>query len=155
MKKILNKRTLVCIIGILLLALAIVGLWFLYDSSVDTSVSPSQKPVSESVPIANEGDTTEDECIAVTINVKDSDGNLVQYLVKTKGTVLEDAMKDAEGLTYETANGMVMKINGIRADYVLDGAYWAFYIGSDYCNFGISDQPIADSDIFTIEYTKA
>ena len=62
---------------------------------------------------------------------------------------------EAEGLSFETTDGMVMVVNGKRADYVLDGAYWGFYVNGEYCNYGISDQPVNDGDEFRIEYTKA
>jgi len=50
---------------------------------------------------------------------------------------------------------MVDTINGLRADYTADKAYWSFYINGEYCNFGIDQQPIADGDQFKIEYTAA
>lgn len=91
----------------------------------------------------------------VTIEVVGSDGESTIYEVSTHMDYLEGAMNDAEGLVYETDNGMVMVVNGTRADYVLDGAYWAFYIGESYCNYGIADQPVNDGDFFRIVYTKA
>ena len=70
----------------------------------------------------------------------------------TKNVVLE-------GFEYaETQNGfgpMVTSVNGEKAVYEEDGAYWGFYINGNYCNYGISDQPVNDKDKFTIAYTKA
>ena len=68
---------------------------------------------------------------------------------------IKELVFELDGLEYETTDGMVMSVNGVRADYVLDGAYWAFYVNGGYCNYGIADQPVNDGDIFTIEYTKA
>jgi hypothetical protein len=68
-------------------------------------------------------------------------------------------MDEADGLTYSGTEGqyglMVDTVNGIRADYNLDGAYWSFYVNDSYCNYGISEQPIEDGDVFAIVYTLA
>ena len=95
----------------------------------------------------------------VTITVVASDGTKTEYSVKTDAEYLKGAMDDAKGLTYsgtESDYGMMVDtVNGMRADYSLDGAYWAFYINGEYCNFGIESQPVADGDAFSIEYTLA
>ncbi len=95
----------------------------------------------------------------VTITVVASDGAKTEYSVKTDAEFLKGAMDDAEGLTYsgtESDYGMMVDtINGMRADYSQDGAYWAFYINGEYCNYGIETQPVADGDAFSIEYTPA
>ena len=49
----------------------------------------------------------------------------------------------------------VTQVNGLRADYTLDGAYWSFYINGEYCMEGVDSQPIADGDAFTIQYELA
>lgn len=83
------------------------------------------------------------------------------YETKTDALVLQDLMNELEkdGFSYdgsESAYGlMVDTINGIRADYTLDGAYWAFYVNGDYCSYGISEQPVNDGDAFEIVYTPA
>ena len=68
-------------------------------------------------------------------------------------------MDEAEGLTYSGTEGdfgmMVDTVNGVRADYTLDGAYWSFLINDEYCNYGISEQPIEDGDVCSIVYTSA
>ena len=73
--------------------------------------------------------------------------------------ILVDAMNDAEGLSFEGEDGIyglsVSIVNGVRADYTLDGAYWAFYVDGEYCNYGVSEQPVEDGDNFSIVYTVA
>lgn len=91
----------------------------------------------------------------VTIEVIDSSGEKTSYSIKTDAQYLKEAMDDAKGLSYETdATDMVMTVNGETADYSADQAYWAFYVNGEYCNYGIAQQPVADQDQFTIEYTK-
>lgn len=95
----------------------------------------------------------------ITIEVVTKDMTSTVYNVSTDGEYLIDAMREAEGLTFEGEEGTygmsVSHINGVRADYTLDGAYWAFYVGEEYCNYGISEQPIEDGDSFSIVYTPA
>ncbi|HIS47354.1 MAG TPA: DUF4430 domain-containing protein [Candidatus Scybalocola faecigallinarum] len=91
----------------------------------------------------------------VTIEVINSSQETASYQVQTDARYLQQVMDEAQGLSYETDSGnMVVSINGETADYNADQAYWAFYLNGEYCNFGIDQQPVADGDIFTIEYTK-
>ena len=95
----------------------------------------------------------------VTIEVIMADETATVYEVDTDGEYLIDAMNDAEGLSFEGEDGIyglsVSIVNDVRADYTLDGAYWAFYVGGEYCNYGVSEQPIEDGDSFSIVYTVA
>lgn len=94
----------------------------------------------------------------VAIAVINSDGETTDYTVKTDAEYLRQAMEETEGLTFsgdESEYGlMVIEVNGETADYAADGAYWAFYINGEYCNYGVDSQPVADGDAFSIEYTK-
>ena len=95
----------------------------------------------------------------VTIVVVMADETSTVYEVSTDGEYLIDAMNEADGLTFEGEEGIyglsISTVNGVRADYTLDGAYWAFYVGGEYCNYGVSEQPIEDGDSFSIVYTVA
>lgn len=95
----------------------------------------------------------------LTIEVVLADETSTVYEVNTDGVYLIDAMNEAEGLTYEGEEGIyglsISTVNGIRADYTLDGAYWAFYVNGEYCNYGVSEQPAHDGDKFSIVYTIA
>ena len=95
----------------------------------------------------------------ITIEVVMADETSTVYEVDTDGEYLIDAMNEADGLTFEGEEGIyglsISSINGVRADYTLDGAYWAFYVDGEYCNYGVSEQPIEDGDCFSIVYTVA
>ncbi|MBS7240683.1 MAG: DUF4430 domain-containing protein [Acetatifactor sp.] len=96
---------------------------------------------------------------AITITVVNKAAEETTYEVKTDAEYLRQAMEEAEGLTFSGAESeygmMVDTVNGERADYNLDGAYWSFYINGEYCNYGIDTQPVADKDAFSICYTLA
>lgn len=96
---------------------------------------------------------------AISIEVVDHTGAAVIYQLSTDAEYLQGAMEQAEGLTFEYTDGpygaSVHTVNGVRADYTLDAAYWSFYVNGEYCTYGISEQPVADGDAFRIAYTPA
>lgn len=93
---------------------------------------------------------------AITIEVVDNAQASTVYELNTDAEYLRQAMEEAEGLTFsgtESEYGlMVDTINGITADYSVDGAYWSFYVNDAYCNYGIDSQPVEDGDAFLIRY---
>ena len=96
---------------------------------------------------------------AITIEVVDNEQKNTAYDVKTDAEYLRQAMEEAKGLEFsgtESEYGlMVTTINGVTADYNVNGAYWSFYVNGGYCNYGIDTQPVLDGDVFRIEYTPA
>lgn len=96
---------------------------------------------------------------AITIEVVNKAQEVVEYEVKTDAEFLRQAMEEAEGLTFSGTESefglMVDTVNGERADYTLDGAYWSFTVNDEYCNYGIDAQPVMDGDVFGIIYTHA
>ncbi|MDO4284347.1 MAG: DUF4430 domain-containing protein [Eubacteriales bacterium] len=92
---------------------------------------------------------------SLTISVESADGATTDYAVLTDAEYLRQAMDEADGLTYEMTDGMVITINGERADWNEDSAYWAFYVNGEYCQYGVDEQPVADGDEFDIVYTPA
>ncbi len=96
---------------------------------------------------------------SITIDVVDDRQQKTTYRLETDAEYLQQAMEEAEGLTFSGTEGvygmMVDTVNGIRADYNTNGAYWGFYVNGEYCNYGIGEQPVQDGDVFSIEYTPA
>lgn len=95
---------------------------------------------------------------AVTITVVDSAAQQTTYSIKTDALYLRQAMDACEGLTYTGSDGpygiMIDSVNGERAVYDENGAYWGFSVNGQYCNYGIDEQPVEDGDAFVIAYTK-
>lgn len=96
---------------------------------------------------------------SITIEVVNKAQESEVYQLTTNAEFLQEAMEEAEGLTFsgaETQYGLTIDtVNGERADYTLDGAYWSFCVNGEYCNYGISSQPVMDGDAFQIIYTSA
>ena len=95
----------------------------------------------------------------VSVEVVLSDGQSEIYETSTSALYLREVLDEIDGITYgEIINGfgpMVTEVNGETAIYEENGAYWGFFVNGEYCNYGISDQPVNDGDAFRIVYTKA
>lgn len=95
----------------------------------------------------------------LTIEVVDDQAATQSYTVHTDAEYLRQALEETEGLTVEGTESeyglMVETVNGLRADYNTDGAYWSFYLGDEYCNYGVDQQPVQDGETYRIVYTLA
>lgn len=130
-----NKKTIIGVVALVAVIAALAAVFFIFRA----------KPVAGSK--------------AITIEVVDKEQETTTYKVNTDAEYLRQAMEEAEGLTFSGSEGdfglMVDTVNGERADYVKDGAYWGFYVNDDYCKYSIDQQPILDGDAFRIAYTLA
>ena len=94
---------------------------------------------------------------AITIEVINSKEESTLYEVQTEAEFLAQAMEEAEGLEFEAEEGpyglAVNSVNGETASYEENASYWAFYVNGEYCNYGVSEQPVNDGDAFQIVYT--
>ena len=108
----------------------------------------SPTPLKETV--LGEGD------IQFTLKVADYDGTETVYTVNTDKTVVGDALKELGVIEGEEgAYGLyVKKVMGIRADYDLDGKYWAFYINGSYAVSGIDSTDIVHGDVYELRVQK-
>lgn len=95
----------------------------------------------------------------LTIEVTDDAGTTMTYTVDTDAEYLRQALKETEGLSVEGTESeyglMVDTVNGLTADYSTNGAYWAFYVDGEYCEYGIDTQPVEDGQTYQIVYTLA
>ena len=93
----------------------------------------------------------------LTIEVVDKEAVVTRYEVHTDAEFLRQVMEDTEGLTFEGTESeyglMINTVNGVTADYNVDGSYWAFFVNGEYCNYGVDSQPVNDGETYTIAYT--
>ncbi len=87
----------------------------------------------------------------VTIEVVNGAGESTVYDVKTDAEFLHGAMDDANGLTYEITDGMVMTVNGETHNWSEDGTYWAIFVNGDYGQFGVDEQVVTDGDAYSFQ----
>ncbi len=95
---------------------------------------------------------------AITIEVVNDKAEKKTYEFRTDAEYLVDAMEEAEGLTFEGTEGdyglYLNTVNGLTADYAADGAYWSLYVNGSYGNYGVSDQPVIDGEVYTLQYER-
>jgi hypothetical protein len=104
----------------------------------------------------NFGAKTVEGAKTVTIEVIDNEAQSTVYEVHTDAEYLRQVMEesDMEFSGTESDYGMMVEtVNGVTADYNADGAYWAFYVDGEYCNYGIDSQPVEDGESYQIIYT--
>lgn len=138
----MQKKTLLLIIGIVLAVAALVGAWFL--------LNPPAEPAAPTDPTAEPG-------VAFTVVVVHSDGTEKTFSYRSEeeyvGTVLlEEGLISGENGQY----GLYIKtVDGEKAVYEEDNAYWGFFIGDEYAATGVDMTPITEGAVYKLVYTKA
>lgn len=96
------------------------------------SVEPTQAVTPEATEVG-EGDT------AFSFKVVDADGKETDFIVNTNEKTVGAALLAVELIAGEDSDyGLYVKtVNGITADYDVDGSYWAFYINGEYASTGV------------------
>ena len=94
---------------------------------------------------------------ATTIDVEVKAGEkAITVTINTDAENLEDALLGAGLVEGEDgAYGLfIKKVNGIVADYDVDGAYWAMYKDGEYLTKGANETSISSGDHFELVRTK-
>ena len=89
-------------------------------------------------------------------NVVDKDGNETKFEIHTDKTIVGEALLELGLIEGEEGDyGLyVKKVNGITADYNVDGTYWAFYVGDDYGMTGVDMTEIEPGAIYAFKVSK-
>lgn len=95
-----------------------------------------------------------DKTITVEVVI---DNNKLTFTLKTDGDTLGDALIDTKLVTGEQGEyGLfITHVNGVRADYNLDGAYWAINQNGQALMTGADSTNISGGESFELVYTKA
>ncbi len=92
--------------------------------------------------------------ITVTIVFKDKTEKKLD--ITTEAENLGDALYEQKLVTEEEhKTGFYNTIDGVRADYTLDKAWWCVTKGGEMTTVGANDLAIADGDSFEITHTPA
>jgi len=98
---------------------------------------------------------------AITFEVVNKAGETTEYDVKTDAEYLRQAMEEAMeaeiGFTFagdESQYGLTIHtVNGEKADFNTDSAYWSILVNGEYGQYGADSQPVADGDTYSFVYT--
>ena len=89
-------------------------------------------------------------------NVVDKDGKETKFEIHTDKTVVGEALLELGLIEGDMGDyGLyVKKVNGITAEYEVDGTYWAFYIGNDYGMTGVDMTNIEPGATYAFKVSK-
>ena len=91
-----------------------------------------------------------------TFQVVDGEGKQTEFTITTEKSTVGEALQD-EGLIEgeQGAYGLyVKKVNGITADYDVDGTYWAFYVNGKTAPTGVDSTPVEDGAVYAFKVEK-
>lgn len=94
---------------------------------------------------------------AKTLKVKvEAGGQSVVFTVKSDKETVGEALMEHSLISGENgAYGLYIKsVNGIRADFDIDGAYWSFNKNGEYMMTGVDSTNFTDGEQYELVYTK-
>lgn len=137
MKQTLRQTTALILVAVALLCLASCadkipaeGLWESAAYRSDTTVGEGSKEVKIDVEAGEQS---------------------ITLTVKTDAATLGEALY-AEGLINDAS--FFDTLNGIKADWTADRAYWGFYNGEEYMMVGVNETSISGGEHYRFVYTK-
>lgn len=99
-----------------------------------------------------DGETIGEGAKTFPLEITDKDGNTVHVTINTDEETVGAALLALNLVEGEDSDfGLYVKtVNGITADYDVDGTYWAFYINGGYAMTGVDQTPIVDGETYTL-----
>ena len=91
-----------------------------------------------------------------TFEVVPIEGESKTFTITTTRKTVGEALLDEKLIEGETGDyGLyVKKVNGITADYSVDGTYWAFYINGEYGMTGVDMTDVEDGGTYAFKQEK-
>ena len=92
----------------------------------------------------------------ITVEVVHKDGSSKEFVYDTDEEYL-GAVLQAEGLIKGEMGpyGLeIHEVDGERAVWDENGAYWAIFVNGEYGMTGVDTTPVNDGDVFKLEYTR-
>lgn len=142
------KKSLSCILCIVLIAATALFTTGCSDSKKDSNINTQDSKISISDEnVLGDGETK------FFVTVTDKDGNEDQFEIHTdKETVGEALMEIGLISGEEGPYGLFIKtVNGITVDYDKDGVYWAFYIDGEYATNGAELTKITEGATYSFK----
>ena len=151
----MKRRKTLTLLTALFLIIAVCG-FVACDSANST---PEQPQASNAAAVSNQNDPIAigEGSKAFLFKTTDGDGNTTTWNVHTNETTVGDALVKV-GLIDGTTSDfglMVSHVNGIRADYVEDDAWWAFYIDDEMAMAGVDSTEIEEGVVYSFIHTPA
>ena len=155
----MNKKIIRIFMSVLLVLVVVAAAAFSF-ASCDSNDAKDQNGTAEdtAADVADDSDgsgaPTGEK--VTTVDVVDPEGNVTTFTITTSEEFLRGALEQEQLIEGdESEYGLYIKyVNGIRADYDKDGAYWALSKDGEYLMSGVDTTPVADGDHFELTYSK-
>lgn len=124
--------------------------------ATETTQDTTADDIADAITDAIDEAMTDAATTAFTFEVVDADGNATSFNINTDKETVGEALLE-EGLIAgdESQYGLYVKtVNGITADYDVDGTYWAFYIDGEYASTGVDSTPVTDGSTYSFKVEK-
>jgi len=140
---------------IVILLLAIMLVFAAACDSADSS--PGQQPDANLIDAPSNAQSIGEGATAFIFEVTDGDGNVSVWNVRTNETTVGDALVGVGLIEGDLSDFglMVTHVNGLRADFTEDGAWWAFYIDGEMAMVGVDSTDIEEGASYAFVYTPA
>ena len=136
----------------LILCIVLIAVTALFAAGCSDKTEPEAPSSSESgeATVLGEGATT------FSLTVVDGEGAESAFTVNTDETTVGDALLALGFIAGDEAEyGLYIKsVNGITADYDVDGTYWAFYIDGEYAVSGVDTTDITPGCSYMLKVEK-
>lgn len=126
------------------------------ETSGDAAVTTAEDGTNAETPDPNTPTVKGEGATVFYFNVVDKDGKETKFEIHTDKTTVGDALQELGLIEGEQGDyGLyVKKVNGITADYDVDGTYWAFYIGDDYGMTGVDMTDVEAGATYAFKVSK-
>lgn len=123
------------------------------DADVETEATEAADTDADTqtdVTVLGEGEKT------IAFAVVDADGNETVFEIHTDGETVGEALLSLGLIAGDESDyGLYVKeVNGITADYDVDGTYWAFYVNGEYASTGVDQTTVTDGDSYSFKVEK-
>ena len=155
MKMTRSKKALSFILCIVLIAAIALFTTACNDNKTNDTTTTTENAVSTTespkATVLGKGETK------FNFTVTDLDGNETAFEINTDKKTVGEALLELELIEGEEGNPglMVTTVNGKTLDYNEDGAYWAFYVNSEYATSGVDTTEIVAGTTYTFKAEKA
>ncbi len=157
-----DKKLILALIAFVAVVGIMVGIWYASrpqsaprDDKDDTQATTASGDHTQQ-PTTEGGDTVQTPtgyAHHFTLEVLHADGTVNTIQIQTNEDYLGDALK-AEGLAAESNSpGLYDMVDGEKAVWSENQAYWNFLINGEVAMVGMNDTPIQDGDVYRLEYT--
>lgn len=120
------------------------------ETEVQTEEAQTEEVSGAGVTVLGEGETK------FLFTVVDKEGVETQFEIHTDKEIVGDALLEVELIAGEEGEfGLFVKtVNGIVADYDVDGTYWAFYVNGEYAMTGVDTTTIEEGTAYMFKVEK-